>query len=116
MQYNELLELAQNRDVWQKLVVKWSDLQRPTSQRETANKGIPPRSKIIYEPINYLSVVKLLSKRWWIPIGARQGLKLEPEGPGAGVGFPTADQGFSSIQGTVWLSKHLSTPSMDECK
>jgi len=60
-------------------------------------------------------VVKLLSKRWWIPIGARQGLKLEPEGPRAGVGFPTTDQGFSSIQGTVWLSKHLSPPSMDEC-
>ena len=45
-------------------------------------------------------VVKLLSKRWLIPIGARpEGPKLEPEGPRAEVGFPTADQGFSSIQG-----------------
>ena len=47
-------------------------------------------------------VVKLLSKRWLIPIGARpEGPKLEPEGPTAEVGFPTADQGFSSIQGTL---------------
>ena len=44
---------------------------------------------------------KLLSKRWWIPTGARlEGPKLEPEGLRAEVGFPTADQGFSSIQGT----------------
>jgi len=48
-------------------------------------------------------VVKLLSKRWLIPIGARlEGSKLEPEGPRAEVGFPTADQGFSSIQGTLF--------------
>jgi len=48
-------------------------------------------------------VVKLLSKRWWIPIGARlEGQKLEPEGPRAEVGFPTVDQGFSSIQGTLF--------------
>ena len=47
-------------------------------------------------------VVKLLSKRWLIPIGARpEGPKLEPEGPRAEVGFPTADLGFSSIQGTL---------------
>jgi len=47
-------------------------------------------------------VVKLLSKRWWIPTGARpEGLKLEPEEPRAEVGFPTADLGFSSIQGTL---------------
>ena len=46
------------------------------------------------------AVVKLPSKRWWIPTGARpEGPKLEPEGPRAEVGFPTADQGFSSIQG-----------------
>ena len=49
------------------------------------------------------AVVKLLNKRWWIAIGARpEGLKLEPEGPRAKVGFPTADQGFSSIQGTLF--------------
>jgi len=49
------------------------------------------------------SVVKLLSKRWWIPTGARlEGPKLEPEGPRAEVGFPTADLGFSSIQGTLF--------------
>jgi len=48
-------------------------------------------------------VVKLLSKRWWIAIGARhEGPKLEPEEPRAEVGFPTADQGFSSIQGTLF--------------
>ena len=47
-------------------------------------------------------MVKLLSKRWWIAIGARpEGLKLEPEEPRAEVGFPTADLGFSSIQGTL---------------
>ena len=48
-------------------------------------------------------MVKLLSKRWWIPIGARlEEPKLEPEEPTAEVGFPTADQGFSSIQGTLF--------------
>ena len=35
-------------------------------------------------------------------LGARLGRpKLEPEGPTAEVGFPTADQGFSSIQSTL---------------
>ena len=49
------------------------------------------------------AVVKLLSKRWWIPVGARpEGPKLEPEGLRAEVGFLTADQGFSSIQGTLF--------------
>ena len=48
-------------------------------------------------------VVKLLSKTWWIPRGARpEGQKLEPEGTRAEVGFPTADQGLSSIQGTLF--------------
>jgi len=38
------------------------------------------------------AVVKLLSKRWWIPISSRpEGPKLEPEGPRAEVGFTTAD-------------------------
>jgi len=32
---------------------------------------------------------------------AFEGPKLEPEGPRAEVGFPTTDQGFSSIQGTL---------------
>jgi len=42
------------------------------------------------------------ARAWWIPVGARlEGSKLEPEGPIAEVGFPTADQGFSSIQGTL---------------
>jgi len=49
------------------------------------------------------AVVKLLSKRWWIPSGTRpEGPKLKPEGPRADVGFPTADQGLSSIQGTLF--------------
>jgi len=48
-------------------------------------------------------VVKLLRKRWWIRVGARLGgPKLEPEGPRAEVGFPTANQGFSSIEGTLF--------------
>jgi len=50
------------------------------------------------------TVVKLLSKRWLILTGARlEGPKIESEGPGAEVGFPTADQGFSSIQSTLAL-------------
>jgi len=49
------------------------------------------------------AVVKLLSKRWWIPVGARlEELKLKPEGPRAEVGFPTAGKGFPSIQGTLF--------------
>jgi len=48
-------------------------------------------------------VVKLLRKRWWIPTGTRlEGTKLEPKGPRAEVVFPTADQGFSSIQDTLF--------------
>jgi len=47
-------------------------------------------------------VVKLLSKTWWIPTGARlEGPKLEPKGPRAQVVVLTADQGFLSIQGTL---------------
>jgi len=54
------------------------------------------------------SVVKLLSKRWWISIGAKlEGPKLEPEGPRAEVGFPTADQGFCEhSRHSVWLLWH----------
>jgi len=48
-------------------------------------------------------VVKLLSKRWWIPIGATP--KLEPEGPRAEVGFPTAEHSRHS----VWLLWHLNS-------
>ena len=49
-----------------------------------------------------LPVVKLLSKRWWIPVGARlEGPKHEPEGSRAEVGFPTADHWYSSIRGTL---------------
>ena len=49
------------------------------------------------------TVVKLLSKRRWIPAVMRlAGSKLESEGPSSEVGFPTADLGFSSIQGTLF--------------
>ena len=48
-------------------------------------------------------VVKLLSKRWWIPTGARlEGPKLEPKRPRAQVVLLTADQGFSSVQGILF--------------
>jgi len=59
---------------------------------------------IIIITITYsAAVVKLLRKRWWIPIGARlEGPKLEPEGLRIEVRFPTADLGFSSIQGTLF--------------
>jgi len=44
------------------------------------------------------AVVKLPSKRWWMPTGARlEGLKLEPEGQRAEVGFPAADLGFRAF-------------------
>jgi len=47
-------------------------------------------------------MVKLLSKRWWIPIGARlEGSKLKPERPIIEVGLRAADQGVSSIQRTL---------------
>ena len=49
-----------------------------------------------------MSVVKLLSKRWWMPTGARlEGPKLELIGTRAQVVLLTADQGFSSIQGIL---------------
>jgi len=46
-------------------------------------------------------VVKLLSKRWWILYSSER-LKLKHEWPRAEVGFPTTDQGFSSIQSTLF--------------
>jgi len=50
-----------------------------------------------------LNMVNLLNKRCWIPIGARpEGPKFEPQGPRAKVAFPTDDQRFSSIQGTLF--------------
>ena len=59
---------------------------------------------------NCNTVVKLLSKRQWIPTGARlEGQKLAPEGPRAEVGFPTADQGFEHSRQSVWLLWHLSS-------
>ena len=52
---------------------------------------------------DYGAMVKLLSKRWWIPIGARPHRpKPEAEVPRAEVGFPTADQEFSSTQDTLF--------------
>jgi len=45
------------------------------------------------------AVVNLLSKRWWIPIGARpEGPKLEPERPRAEMGFPTAVRSFRALE------------------
>ena len=45
------------------------------------------------------SVVKLLSKRWWIPIGAKlEGPKLEPEGPRADVGSRQPTRGFRAFR------------------
>jgi len=59
--------------------------------------------QVAYATLGACAVVKLLRKRWWISIGARlEGPKLESEGRTADVGFPTADQGFSSIQGTLF--------------
>ena len=50
----------------------------------------------------------LLSKRWWISVGARlEGPKLEPEEPRAEVGFPTAGEGFSSIQRALFSSNDI---------
>ena len=47
-------------------------------------------------------MVKLLSKRRWIPTGARlEGPKLEPKGPREQMVLLAADQGFSSIQGIL---------------
>ena len=47
-------------------------------------------------------MVKLLGKRWSIPTGARlEGPKLEPKEPREHVVLLTADEGFSSIQGTL---------------
>jgi len=46
------------------------------------------------------AVVKLLSNRWWIPVGERlEEPKLEPEGPKGEVGFPTADQMYTVQSG-----------------
>ena len=45
------------------------------------------------------AVVKLLSKRWWIPIGARpEGPKLENEGPTTEVGFRLPTRGFRAFK------------------
>ena len=56
-------------------------------------------------------VVTLLSKRWWIPAGARpEGPKLETEGPRAEMRFPTADHVvFEHSRHSVWLLWHVSS-------
>jgi len=42
---------------------------------------------------------KLLSKRWWIPIGARlEGTKFEPEWPRAEVGVRPPTRGFRAFK------------------
>ena len=47
-------------------------------------------------------MIKLLSKRWWIPIGARpERLKLEPEGSRAEVGI------FEHLRHSTWLFWYL---------
>ena len=52
-------------------------------------------------------VVKILSKRLWIAIGARpEKPKLEPKGPRAEMGFPTADQCCRAFK-ALWLLRHL---------
>ena len=49
------------------------------------------------------AVAKLLSKMWWIPIGARlEGLKLEPEGPGAEGGVPDRRPGVFEHSRLLW--------------
>ena len=57
------------------------------------------------------AVVKLLSKRWWIPKGASpEGPKLELEGLRAEVGFPTANRGvFKHSRHSAWLLWHLNS-------
>ena len=68
------------------------------SQRIRIREKTPEVSSAELSTLSLL-VVKLLSKRWWIPIGTRlEGSKLEPEGPRAEVGFPTADQGFRAFK------------------
>jgi len=70
------------------------------------------------------AVVRLLSKRCWIPIAARlEGPKLEPEVPRAEVVFPrwVFEHSRHSVWllwplNKVWRLQHLSTPSMDKCK
>jgi len=64
--------------------------------------NVEPTVKMEVDLASY-PVVKLLSTRWWISTGTRpEGPKLAPEGPRAEVGFPTTDQVFSSIQGTLF--------------
>jgi len=54
---------------------------------------------MMMNPSLWRPVVKLLSKRRWIPIGARlEGPKLEPEGLRAEVGFPTSNHGFGAFK------------------
>jgi len=95
---------------------------KQSSRTPCSPGGTCPRSHQSSQTPPVQPVVKLLSNRRWIPTGARlEAPKLDTE-----VGFPTADQGFSCIQGTlfgfrwdlssVWRLQHLSTPSMDKYK
>jgi len=70
---------------------------------DAVNATCITRRSLLYMHTHTHTVVKLLSKRRWISRGARpEGPTLEPEGLRAEVGFPTADQGLSSIQGTLF--------------
>ena len=69
----------------------------------STSKNVKKMFAYICDSARVQAVVKLPSKRWWISTGARlEGPKLEPEGLRAEVGYPTADQGFSSIQRTLF--------------
>ena len=59
--------------------------------------------------LQFHPVVKLLSKRWWIPTGARiEGPKLVPEGPRSRGGVPDRRPGvFEHSRRSVWLIRYL---------
>jgi len=82
------------------------EVRAPCRQTQRSDSGGPCHSfsqQGVRIRLQFHPVVKLLSKRWWIPTGARiEGPKLVPEGPRGEVGFPTADQGSSRIQGALF--------------
>ena len=60
------------------------------------------------------SVIKLLSKRWWIPTGAGlEGPKFEPEGPRAEVGFPTLATSIHTKHGQMQMTQEAQLSPSD---
>jgi len=104
--FTHLLSLTPKKCDEQKTSNFSREVRAPCRQTQRSDSGGPCHSfsqEGVRIRLQFHPVVKFLSRRWWIPIGARiEGPKLDPEQPRSRGGIPTAYLGFSSIQGAMF--------------